>query len=206
MAITQAICASFKEELLNHVHDFGAVVTGAISGTTLTVSAVTNGVLAVGSFISGTGVTAGTYITALGSGSGGAGTYTVSASQTVSSTTITSGDTFKLALYTSSATLDSSTTVYSSSNESSGPGYTAGGATLTNLGTSLSGTTAYLSWDNYTWTTATISAAGALIYNASRGNKAVAVLSFGATYSSTAGNFTITFPANTSTTAVIILN
>jgi len=206
MAITQALPGSFKQELLNHVHDFGAVVTGAISGTTLTVSAVTNGVLAVGSFISGTGVTAGTYITALGSGTGGAGTYTVSASQTVSSTTITSGDVFKIALYTSSATLDSSTTVYSSSNESSGTGYTAGGATLTNLGTSLSGTTAYLSWDSYTWTSATISAAGALIYNSSRNNAAVAVLSFGATYSSTNGNFTITFPANTSSTAVIILS
>lgn len=206
MAITQALCASFKQELLNHVHDFGAVVTGSISGTTLTVTAVTNGVLAVGSFISGTGVTAGTYITALGSGTGGAGTYTVSASQTVSSTTITSGDVFKIALFTSSATLSSATTVYSSSNESSGPGYTAGGAALTNLGTSLSGTTAYLSFDNYTWSSATISAYGALLYNTSKQNRAVAVLSFGATYSSTAGNFTVTFPANTSTTAVLILN
>ena len=206
MAITQAIASSFKQELLDGVHDFGAVVTGDISGTTLTVSAVTNGVLAVGSILSGTGVTAGTYITAMGTGTGGTGTYTVSASQTVASTTITSGDVFKIALYTSSASLDSTTTVYSSSNESSGTGYTAGGGTLTNLGTSLSGTTAYLSWDSYTWTTATISAAGALIYNTSRNNKAVAVLSFGGTYSSTAGNFTITFPANTSTTAVIILN
>lgn len=204
--ITQALPGSFKQELLNHVHDFGAVVTGGISGTTLTVSAVTNGVLAVGSFISGTGVTAGTYITALGSGTGGAGTYTVSASQTVASTTITSGDVFKIALYTSSANLSSATTVYSSSNESSGTGYTPGGATLTNLGTSLSGTTAYLSWDNYTWTSATISAAGALIYNSSRNNAAVAVLSFGATYSSTNGNFTVTFPAATSSTAVIILS
>ena len=206
MAITQALPGSFKQELLNHVHDFGAVVTGSISGTTLTVTAVTNGVLAVGSFISGTGVTAGTYITALGSGTGGAGTYTVSASQTVSSTTITSGDVFKIALYTSSANLSSATTAYTTSGESSGTGYTAGGATLTNLGTSLSGTTAYLSWDNYTWTSATISAAGALIYNSSRNNAAVAVLSFGATYSSTNGNFTITFPANTSSTAVIILS
>lgn len=204
--ITQAICSSFKQELLDGVHDFGGVFTGDISGTTLTVSAVTNGVLAVGSFISGSGITAGTTITAFGTGTGGAGTYTVSVSQTATSTTITSGDTFKLALYTSAATLDSSTTVYSSSNESSGTGYTAGGGTLTNLGTSLSGTTAFLSFDNYTWTSATISAYGALIYNTSKNNAAVAVLSFGATYSSTAGNFQITFPANTSTTAVIILN
>ena len=183
-----------------------ALNTGSISGTTLTISAVTNGVLRVGSFITGTGVTAGTYITALGSGTGGAGTYTVSTSQSVVSTTITSGDTFKIALYTSAASLDSSTTAYTASNEASGTGYTAGGEDLTNLGVSLSGTTAYLSFDNVTWTSATISAAGALIYNSSKNDKAVAVFSFGATYSSTAGNFTISFPANTSSTAVIILN
>ena len=206
MAITQAICSSFKQELLDHVHDFGGVFTGSISGTTLTISAVTNGVLGLGSTISGTGVTAGTTITAYGTGTGGAGTYTVSASQTVASTTITSGDTFKIALYTSSATLSSATTNYTASNESSGTGYTAGGGTLTNLGTSLSGTTAYLSWNNYTWSSATISAYGALIYNTSKNNAAVAVLSFGATYSSTNGNFTVTFPANDSTHAVIILN
>jgi len=206
MAITQAICGSFKQELLDGVHDFGGVFTGSISGTTLTVSAVTNGVLTVGSAISGTGITAGTKITAYGSGTGGAGTYTVDISQTVASTTITSGDTFKIALYLSTASLDSSTTVYSSSNESSGPGYTAGGGTLTNLGTSLSGATAFLSWDNYTWSSATISAYGALIYNTSKNNAAVAVLSFGATYSSTNGNFQVTFPANTSSTAVIILS
>lgn len=206
MAITQSLASSFKQELLDAVHDFGGVFTGAISGTTLTVSAVTRGVLRVGSFITGTGVTAGTYITALGTGTGGAGTYTVSASQTVSSTAITSGDTFKLALYTSSATLDSSTTVYSASNEASGTGYTAGGEALTNLGVSLSGTTAFLSFDDVTWTTATISAAGALLYNTSKNNKAVAAFNFGGTYSSTAGNFTVAFPANTSSTAVIILN
>lgn len=206
MAITQAICSSAKQELLDAVHDFGGIFTGSISGTTLTISAVTDGVLRVGSAISGTGVTAGTTITALGTGTGGAGTYTVSASQTVASTTITSGDTFKIALYTSSATLSSATTVYASSNESSGAGYTAGGGTLTNLGVSLSGTTAYLSWNDYTWSNATITAAGALIYNSSKSNKAVAVFSFGASYSSTAGNFTVSFPANTSSTAVIILN
>lgn len=204
--ITQAICSTAKQEILDAVHDFGGVFTGAISGTTLTISAVSDGVLRVGSYISGTGVTAGTYITALGTGTGGAGTYTVSASQTVSSTTITSGDTFYLALYTSSATLSSATTVYAASGESSGAGYTAGGKALTNLGVSLSGTTAYLSFSDVTWTTATISAAGALLYNSSKNNKAVAVFSFGATYSSTAGNFTISFPANTSSTAVIILN
>ena len=212
MAITQALTASFKQELLNGTHDFGGIYTGSISGTTLTISAVTTGKLRIGSVISGTGVTAGTTITAYGSGTGGVGTYTVSASQTVSSETLTSGDTFKLALYTSSATLNSSTTVYSATNETSGAGYTAGGGTLSLTtpnavgGTYLSGTTAYLTFNDYTWTSATISSAGALLYNVTQGNKAVAVLSFGGTYSSTSGNFTVAFPAATSSTAVIILN
>lgn len=112
MAITQAICSSFKQELLEGIHNFAA------SG----------------------------------------------------------GDTFKIALYTDSASLDSSTTAYTSTGESSGTGYTAGGATLTNAGTGLTGTTAFLDFDDYTWTTATISAAGALIYNASQSNKAVILL------------------------------
>lgn len=116
------------------------------------------------------------------------------------------GDVFKIALYTSSANLDSATTAYTTSGESSGSGYTAGGEMLTNVGVSLSGTTAYLDFDDVTWAAATISAAGALIYNSSQSNKAVAVLSFGTTYSSTNGNFTVTFPAATSTTAIILLN
>lgn len=116
------------------------------------------------------------------------------------------GDVFKIALYTSSANLDSATTAYTTSGESSGSGYTAGGETLTNVGVSLSGTTAYLDFDDVTWAAATISAAGALIYNSSQSNKAVAILSFGATYSSTNGNFQVTFPAATSTTAIILLN
>jgi len=116
------------------------------------------------------------------------------------------GNTFKLALYTSAATLSSATTAYTTSGETTGTGYTAGGGTLVNVGVSLSGTTAYLSFDAYTWTSATISAAGALLYNSTQSNKAVAVFSFGGTYSSTNGNFTVTFPSNTSSTAVLILN
>lgn len=118
------------------------------------------------------------------------------------------GDTFKIALYTSSATLSSATTAYSSTNEVVGDGYTAGGGTLvTETGSPfLSGTAAYIDFANFTWSTATISAAGALIYNASKSNKAVLVLNFGGTYSSTAGDFTISFPAATSSTAVLILS
>lgn len=142
MALTQAVCSSFKKELLEGVHNFSNV----------------------------------------------------------------GGDVFKLALYTGGATLGASTTVYTTSGEITGVGYTAGGVALTNVGVSVSGTVAYLDFDDATWTSATLSAAGALIYNSSQGNKAVAVLNFGGTYSSTSGDFTVSFPAATSSTAVIILN
>lgn len=144
MAITQAICATFKSELLAGVHDFAA------SG----------------------------------------------------------GDTFKLALYTSAANLSSATTVYTSSGEvsSSGTGYTAGGKTLTNLGITLSGTTAYIDFSDVEWTSATFTTAGALIYNATKGNKAVAVFNFGGNYSVSSGTFTLVFPPPSATTAVIYLN
>lgn len=116
------------------------------------------------------------------------------------------GDTFKIALYTSSAALDSSVTAYTTSGEASGPGYSAGGKTLTNVGVSLSGTIAYVDFDDVAWSPSSISAAGALIYNASESNKAVAVLSFGGTYTSSNSDFTLTFPAATSSTAIIISN
>ena len=115
-------------------------------------------------------------------------------------------DVFKLALYTSSATLDASTTAYTTSNEvsSSGTNYTAGGLTLTisQVPTST-GTTAFLDFDDLTFPSATLTANGALIYNATQSNKAVAVLAFGGDKTSTAGNFTIQFPSATSTTAIL---
>jgi len=118
----------------------------------------------------------------------------------------TAADVFKLALYTSSATLDSTTTAYTTSNEvsSSGTNYTAGGLTLTisQVPTSTS-TTAWLDFDDLTFPSATLTANGALIYNETQGNKAVAVLAFGGDKTSTAGNFTIQFPAATSTTAIL---
>ena len=115
------------------------------------------------------------------------------------------GDTFKIALYTNASDISSATTVYTTTNEVVGTGYTAGGATLTNLGVTLSGTTAYTSWDDYTWSNPTLTTAGALIYNASKGNRSVAVLNFGGSYSTSAAPFTVTFPANTSTTAPVII-
>lgn len=114
------------------------------------------------------------------------------------------GDTFKIALYTSSATLDASTTAYSVTNEVSGSGYTAGGNTLTNVDPTSSGTTAYLDFDDTTWSTATITARGALIYNSTAaGNPAVAVLDFGADKTSTAGDFTVVMPTADSSSAIV---
>ena len=137
MAITQAMCTSFKVDLLDGEHDFGA-------------------------------------------------------------------DTFKIALYTSSATLDATTTAYSTTNETSGTGYTAGGNTLTvSVTPTSSGTTAYLSFSNTTWSTASITARGALIYNSTNANKAVAVLDFGSDKTSTAGDFTIQFPTADASSAII---
>jgi len=119
----------------------------------------------------------------------------------------TGGNTFKIALYVSTATLNSSTTAYTTSGEvATGGGYTAGGNTLTGQSVTLSGTTAYITFSNSTWTSATISAAGALIYNSTNSNRAVAVLDFGGTFTSTSGNFTVVFPAATTTTALLILN
>jgi len=112
-------------------------------------------------------------------------------------------DTLKIALYTASATLDASTTVYTTSNEVVGAGYTAGGNTLTGATVSLTGTTAFVDFSDTSWTTATITARGALIYNSSKSNKAVAVLDFGSDKTSTAGTFTIQFPANNASDAVV---
>ena len=147
MAISQAMCTSFKVEILDGIHAFGTTVVRAS----------------------------------------------------------TTADTFKIALYTSSATLDSTTTAYSTSNEvPSTGGYSAGGNTLTvsQVPTSTS-TTAWLDFADSTWSAATITANGALIYNSSQGDKAVAVLAFGGDKTSTAGDFTIVFPAANSTSAII---
>jgi len=146
MAISQAMCTSFKVELLNGIHAFGTTVIRAA----------------------------------------------------------TTADTFKIALYTSSASLGAATTAYSTSNEVVGTGYTAGGNTLTvSTAPTSSGTTAFLDFSDTTWSTATITANGALIYNSTQSDKAVAVLAFGADKTSTAGDFTIVFPAADASNAII---
>lgn len=111
---------------------------------------------------------------------------------------------YKIALYTSSASLDAATTAYTTSNEVSGTGYSAGGNTLTiSTAPTTSGTTAFLSFATTTWTTATITARGALIYQAGGSTPAVAVLDFGGDKTSTAGDFQITFPTADATNAII---
>jgi len=139
MAISQAMCTSFKQELLTGTHDF----------------------------------------------------------------TNSTGDTFKIALFTSSATLGAATTAYSVTNEVSGTGYTAGGNTLTNVTPTTSGTTACTDFAATTWSTATITARGALIYNSTDSDKAVVVLDFGSDKTSTAGDFTIQFPTADASNAII---
>ena len=118
----------------------------------------------------------------------------------------TAADTFKIALYSTLATLDATTTVYTTLNEVTGTGYVAGGNTLviSQAPTSTSTeTVAWLNFANSSWTTASFSADGALIYNSTQGNKAVAVLNFGSTKTTTAQTFTVTFPASTSDAAII---
>lgn len=122
-------------------------------------------------------------------------TMTNSYKQDVLSGTQTSTDTYKIALYTSTATLDASTAAYSSSNEVSGTGYTAGGATLSGFTTGLSGSTAYLTFNNPSWASSTITARGCLIYNSSKSGKSVAAYDFGGDVTSTNGTFTVNFPA-----------
>lgn len=113
-------------------------------------------------------------------------------------------DVIKIALYTSSATLDASTTAYSTTNEVTGSaGYTAGGNTLSGATISLSGSTAIVDFSDTTWSSATITARGALIYNSSKSNKAIAVLDFGSDKSSTNGDFTVVFPAADASNAII---
>lgn len=113
-------------------------------------------------------------------------------------------DTYMIALYTNAATLNKSTTVYSTTDEVVGTGYTAGGQTMTGFVTALDGDVAYIDWTtNPSWTSSTITARGCLIYNASQGNKAVAVFDFGGDVTTSSGTFTVELPSPTGTTALV---
>ena len=141
MAITQAMCTSFKKELLEAKHNF------------------------------------------LASG----------------------GNTFKLALYTSSATMTAATTAFTTTNQASGTNYTSGGAALTNINPTSSGTTAFTDFADLTFGTATVTARGCLLYNSTNSNKALCAIDFGGDKTSTAGDFTVVFPSPTATGAIIRL-
>lgn len=112
-------------------------------------------------------------------------------------------DTIKIALYTSSASLDATTDTYTTSNEVSGAGYTAGGETLANASVIENGTSGCFDSDDPEWTSATFTARGALIYNDTDGDRAIAVLDFGGDFSVAGGTFKIIFPAQTANTAIV---
>jgi hypothetical protein len=123
---------------------------------------------------------------------------------------LANGDTFKIALYDNNASFDASTTAYTTSNEVSGTGYSAGGGALTNVDPTSSGTTALTDFQDETFSTATITARGALIYNTTPNttslsvtNPTVVVLDFGGDKTSTAGDFTIVFPTADASNAII---
>jgi len=112
-------------------------------------------------------------------------------------------DTLKIALYTGNATLNESTTAYSSTNEVVGAGYTAGGVTITGVTVNSSEYTAYVSFNNPNWTSASFTARAALIYNFSKANRSIAVLDFGADKTVSGNTFTVTLPTNSATDALI---
>ena len=123
---------------------------------------------------------------------------------------LSSGDTFKIALYTNSASFTAATTAYTTSNEVSGTGYSAGGGALTNVDPTSSGTTALTDFQDETFSSATITARGALIYNTTPNttslsvtNPTVVVLDFGGDKTSTAGDFTVVFPTADASNAII---
>jgi hypothetical protein len=112
-------------------------------------------------------------------------------------------DTIKIALFNANADLTASTTVYSTNQEVTGTGYTAGGNTLTGATVRSSGTTAYVSFDNTSWSSASFTSRGALIYNSSKANRSIAVLNFGSDKIVANGTLTIEFPSNDVTSAII---
>ena len=112
-------------------------------------------------------------------------------------------DTLKIALYTNSATLNETTTVYSTTNEITGTGYTAGGVVITGVTVNSSGYTAYVSFNNPSWTSASFTTRAALIYNSSKADRSIAVLDFGADKIVSGNTFTITLPTNNATDALI---
>ena len=112
-------------------------------------------------------------------------------------------DQLKMALYLDSASLSSTTTVYITSGETSGTNYTAGGNNITNVVISLTGNTAFIDFDDVVFSNVSLTARGALIYNSSKANRAVAVLNFGEDKTSTTGDFSVQLPTGDAASAII---
>jgi hypothetical protein len=112
-------------------------------------------------------------------------------------------DTIKIALFNANADLTANTTAYSTNQEVTGTGYTAGGNTLTGATVRSNGTTAFVSFDNTSWSSASFTSRGALIYNSSKANRSIAVLNFGSDKIVANGTLTIEFPSNDVTSAII---
>lgn len=117
--------------------------------------------------------------------------------------TLTTGDVFKIAMYTNTASFTAATTDYTVTNEVTGTNYVAGGNTLTNVTPTTSGTTALTDFVDSVWSNATVTARGAMIYNSTAGTNSVVILDFGSDKTSTAGDFTIQFPAADASNAII---
>jgi len=117
--------------------------------------------------------------------------------------TNSTGNSFKLALYTSSATLGATTTAFTTTGQASGTNYSSGGSALVNVTPSSTGTTAVTDFNDLTFSTATITARGCMIYNDTNSDKSVATIDFGGDKTSTAGDFTVVFPAKAASTAII---
>ena len=114
-------------------------------------------------------------------------------------------DSIKLALYTSSATLGAGTTAFVTTGQATGTNYSSGGSALTNVTPTTSGTTAIVDFADLTFSTATVTARGGLLYNTTNSNKAICAIDFGGDKTSTAGDFTVVFPSPTATGAIIRL-
>ena len=114
-------------------------------------------------------------------------------------------DSIKLALYTSAATLGAGTTAFVTTGQATGTNYSSGGSALTNVTPTTSGTTAIVDFADLTFSTATVTARGCLLYNTTNSNKAICAIDFGGDKTSTAGDFTVVFPSPTATGAIIRL-
>ena len=114
-------------------------------------------------------------------------------------------DSIKLALYTSSDTLGAGTTAFVTTGQATGTNYSSGGSALTNVTPTTSGTTAIVDFADLTFSTATVTARGCLLYNTTNSNKAICAIDFGGDKTSTAGDFTVVFPSPTATGAIIRL-